>query len=83
MSDITKSIINRGFGLAAGAILPDQLLPPPKSPNSWAYNWYSVRDDMKKDPPGNKSQLADMGYKYVEHAIISIGKLYGYSPGSI
>jgi sugar phosphate isomerase/epimerase len=29
---------------------------------------YSVRDDMWKDPAGTLKALAEMGYKYVEHA---------------
>jgi len=40
---------------------------------------YSVRDDMKKDPLGTLTQLAKMGYKYVEHANYVDRKFYGYS----
>jgi sugar phosphate isomerase/epimerase len=40
---------------------------------------YSVRDDMKKDPLGTLKALADMGYRYVEHANYVNRKFYGYS----
>lgn len=39
---------------------------------------YSVRDSMKTDPSGSLKKLADMGYKYVEHAGYGNGKFYGY-----
>lgn len=41
---------------------------------------YSVRDDMEKDPAGTLKQLAEMGFKYVEHANYEDRKFYGYSP---
>jgi len=40
---------------------------------------YSVRDDMKKDPAGTLKKVAQMGYKYVEHAGYYGKKFYGYS----
>ena len=40
---------------------------------------YSVRDEMKKDPLGTLKQLADMGYKHLEHANYIDRKFYGYS----
>lgn len=39
---------------------------------------YTVRDDMKKDPAGTLKRLAEMGYKYVEHAGYEDRKFYGY-----
>ena len=41
---------------------------------------YSIRDDMSKDPLGTLKQLAEMGYKYVEHANYRDRKFYGYAP---
>src|SRR5258706_3644583 len=38
---------------------------------------YSIREDMKKDPLGTLKQLAEMGYKYVEHANYVDRKFYG------
>ena len=40
---------------------------------------YSVRDDMMKDPAGTLKQLAQMGYKHVEHANYIDRKFYGYT----
>jgi len=40
---------------------------------------YSVRDDMMKDPVGSLTQLAKMGYIYVEHANYINRKFYGFS----
>jgi sugar phosphate isomerase/epimerase len=39
---------------------------------------YSVRDDMEKNPTATLHTLADMGYKYVEHANYVDRKFYGY-----
>ena len=41
---------------------------------------YSIRDEMNADPLGTLQQLAEMGYKYVEHANYRDRKFYGYSP---
>ena len=41
---------------------------------------YSVRADMSKDPLGTLKQLAEMGYKHVEHANYMNRKFYGYTP---
>ena len=40
---------------------------------------YSVRDDMMKDPVGSLTQLAKMGYVYLEHANYINRKFYGYT----
>ncbi|RVU23463.1 sugar phosphate isomerase/epimerase [Sandaracinomonas limnophila] len=40
---------------------------------------YSVREDMKKDPMGTLTQIAQMGYKHVEHANYVNRKFYGWS----
>jgi sugar phosphate isomerase/epimerase len=39
---------------------------------------YSVRDDMRKDPQATLEALAQMGYKYVEHANYIGRKFYGW-----
>ncbi|HSZ32641.1 MAG TPA: TIM barrel protein [Puia sp.] len=41
---------------------------------------YTVRADMDKDPSGTLRKLAEMGYKYVEHANYRDRKFYGYAP---
>ncbi len=40
---------------------------------------YSIREDMKKDPMGTLKQLAEMGYRFVEHANYVDRKFYGQS----
>jgi sugar phosphate isomerase/epimerase len=40
---------------------------------------YTVRDEMKKDPAATLKHLAEMGYRYVEHANYIDRKFYGYS----
>jgi sugar phosphate isomerase/epimerase len=44
---------------------------------------YSIREDMKKDPVGSLTQVAKMGYKYVEHASYINRKFYGYSASEL
>jgi sugar phosphate isomerase/epimerase len=41
---------------------------------------YSIRDDMEKDPVGSLTQLAKMGYVYLEHASYENRKFYKHSP---
>lgn len=50
------------------------------SPEVLAIQLYSLRDDMSKDPKNTLKQLADIGYKNVEHANYVDRKFYGYSP---
>lgn len=40
---------------------------------------YSVRDEMKADPLGTLKQVAQMGYRHVEHANYIDRKFYGYA----
>jgi sugar phosphate isomerase/epimerase len=69
---------NSSLALAGASLLPSYLKI--KSPGDiLGVQLYSVRDDMKKDPAGTLKKLADMGYKYVEHAGYDNGKFYGYS----
>ena len=41
---------------------------------------YTVRAEMDKDPAGTLRKIADIGYKYVEHANYKERKFYGYKP---
>ena len=41
---------------------------------------YSVRDAMAADPADTLNKIAQIGYKYVEHANYQNGKFYGYTP---
>ena len=53
------------------ASAPDQVV---------AVQLYCVREDMKQDPLATLTKLAEMGYKYVEHADYKERKFYGYDP---
>jgi len=44
-----------------------------------AVQLFCVREDMTNDPLGTLTQLAEMGYKHVEHANYEDRKFYGYS----
>jgi len=69
------------FALAGLSLLSNQLLAAANANNlTLGVQLYSVRDDMKNDPSGTLKQLANMGYKDVEHANYVDGKFYGYSP---
>jgi len=71
---------NSAIALAGTAFLPNELLTPTKSKYIVGIQLYSVRDDMKKNAAGTLKKLADMNYKYVEHANYVDRKFYGYSP---
>ncbi len=63
--------------IAGTSLISKSLLASPASKEMVGIQLYSVRDDMKKDPMGTLKQLADMGYKYVEHANYVDRKFYG------
>jgi sugar phosphate isomerase/epimerase len=44
-----------------------------------AVQLYCVRDDMRRDPLGSLTQLANMGYTHVEHANYVDHKFYGWT----
>jgi sugar phosphate isomerase/epimerase len=66
--------------LAAAAILPESVFAAKKRKGIIGVQLYSVRDEMTKDPLGSLTQVAKMGYKYVEHANYVNRKFYGYAP---
>ncbi len=69
---------NTSLTLTGISFLPS-ILNSKIPPDILGVQLYSVRDDMKKDPAGTLKKLAQMGYKYVEHAGYYNGKFYGYS----
>lgn len=77
-----KFIRNSSLSMAGVMFLPKNILESSflKSSHILGLQLYSVRDDMKNDPSGTLKQLADMGYKNVEHANYVDGKFYGYTP---
>jgi sugar phosphate isomerase/epimerase len=70
---------NTGLAIAGASLASNNLMALQKSKNLVGIQLYSVRDEMKKDPSGTLKQLADMGYRHVEHANYVDRKFYGYS----
>ncbi|HVX50310.1 MAG TPA: sugar phosphate isomerase/epimerase family protein [Chitinophagaceae bacterium] len=68
------------FAAAGAAMFSNELFAASRKKNViFGLQLYSVRDDMRKDPSGTLKKLADMGYKYVEHANYINRKFYGYT----
>jgi len=70
---------NSAVLLAGTALLSKTSFAAPRPNEILGLQLYSVRDDMKKDPIGTLTQLANMGYKNVEHANYINRKFYGYT----
>jgi sugar phosphate isomerase/epimerase len=64
--------------LAGSTVLSKQLLAAAAPARITGIQLYSVRKDMEKDPLATLKALADMGYKYVEHANYINRKFYGW-----
>ena len=76
-----KFIKSSAVALAGTLLLPDDIFANKKKMNTiTGLQLYSVRADMQKAPMDTLKQLADMGYRYVEHANYVNRKFYGYSP---
>ncbi|HLZ89064.1 MAG TPA: TIM barrel protein [Puia sp.] len=69
---------NSALAVAAAGFLPGEPFANAYKREMVGVQLYSVRDSMAKDPSGSLKKLADMGYKYVEHAGYREGKFYGY-----
>lgn len=81
MKTSRRTFIKSGaVALAAAAILPESVFAARKQKGIIGVQLYSVRDEMTKDPLGSLTQVAKMGYKYVEHANYVNRKFYGYAP---
>jgi sugar phosphate isomerase/epimerase len=61
------------------AVLPASVFASQKQNGIVGLQLYSIREDMSKDPLGSLTKLAEMGYKYVEHANYINRKFYGYA----
>ena len=72
-------IKNSGLALAGSMILTNKIFAEKKGGELLGIQLYSVRDDMESDPSGTLKQLAQMGYKNVEHANYVDRKFYRYS----
>lgn len=81
MKTSRRDFVKSGALLAVGAaILPQTVFGKAPGKGMVGLQLYSVRDDMGKDPKGTLTQLAKMGYVYVEHANYIDRKFYGYAP---
>ena len=79
MKTSRRTFVKAGAMAALGtAILPGSLFASAKAKGIVGLQLYSVRDEMSKDPVGTLTQLAKMGYVYVEHANYVDRKFYGY-----
>ncbi|HET6557492.1 MAG TPA: sugar phosphate isomerase/epimerase family protein [Prolixibacteraceae bacterium] len=81
MNTSRRSFIRNSSLLIAGTALLSKTAFASAKPNEiMGLQLYSVRDDMMKDPKGTLKQVAEIGYKHVEHAGYTDGKFYGYTP---
>ncbi len=79
MKTSRRTFVKAGTLAALGtAILPGSVFAAAKAKGIVGLQLYSVRDEMSKDPVGTMTQLAKMGYVYVEHANYIERKFYGY-----
>lgn len=69
---------NSALAMAAANFLPGQSFASFKRETT-GLQLYSVREDMGKDAAGTLRKLAEMGYKYVEHANYIDHKFYGHT----
>jgi Xylose isomerase-like TIM barrel. len=80
MKTSRRTFVKAGTLAALGtAIFPGLVFGSAKPKGMLGIQLYSVREDMLKDPLGSLTQLAKMGYVYVEHANYINRKFYGYS----
>ena len=78
MSLTRRNFLRTGAATLAGsALYLNKLSAAVKDNAILGLQLYSVRSDMTKDPAGTLKQLADMGYRYVEHASYVDRKMYG------
>ncbi len=80
MKTSRRTFVKAGTVAALGtAIFPSAVFASGKPKGIVGLQLYSVREDMLKDPLGSLTQLAKMGYVYLEHANYVNRKFYGYS----
>ena len=80
MNTSRRSFIQKtALVIAGSSLFSKSLLAAARPKFITGIQLYSVRDDMKKDPLATLKALADMGYKYVEHANYINRKFYGYT----
>jgi sugar phosphate isomerase/epimerase len=70
---------NSALAVVGTAVFANKFLAAAEEKEMLGIQLYSVRDDMAKDPLGTLKQIADIGYKNVEHANYVHRKFYGQS----
>ncbi|MDD2381996.1 MAG: sugar phosphate isomerase/epimerase family protein [Mariniphaga sp.] len=70
---------NSAMALAGTVLLPEIACSGNAGKRVVALQLYSVRDEMRNDPLGTLTQLAEMGYTHVEHANYVNHKFYGWT----
>ena len=84
MSTSRRDFLKTGaFSLAATTFFSRELFAAATKGYADTYlgiQLYSVRDDMKNDAAGTLKKIADIGYRYVEHANYVDRKFYKYDP---
>jgi sugar phosphate isomerase/epimerase len=80
MKTSRRTFVKAGTLFAIGAaVFPGSILSCARQKGILGLQLYSIREDMSKDPIGSLTQLAKMGYVYVEHANYINRKFYGYT----
>ena len=80
MKTSRRIFVKAGALAALGtAIFPGSVIASGRASGIIGLQLYSVRDEMSKDPLGSLTQLAKMGYVYVEHANYINRKFYNYT----
>ena len=67
------------LAFAGTTILSQSLFAAKSGKELLGLQLYCVREEMKKDPLGTLKQLAEIGYKNIEHANYLDRKFYGYT----
>jgi len=80
MKTTRRTFIKAGaMAAVAASVMPSGAFSAPKPGGIIGLQLYSIREQMQKDPMGSLTEVAKMGYKYVEHANYINRKFYGYS----
>jgi sugar phosphate isomerase/epimerase len=80
MNSSRRTFLKKSTAALAGSILlGNSVFAFAKKKELVGIQLYSVRDEMKLNPLNTLKQLAEMGYRYVEHANYVDRKFYGYS----
>ena len=80
MKTSRRTFVKASVMAALGTVIfPGSVFASKKQKGMVGIQLYSVREDMLKDPLGSLTQLAKMGYVFVEHANYIDRKFYGYT----